>query len=861
MKGHGEKVEHTTSESENAASKNQRVRAILDHLAHWLPTQAPIKDFIHHNTLHAFQNRQFHDALLVAAEIFGANAYLSLDEYQSRFQRGEISLSAMNRVLTASGIAHSEPSVEKRLLSKFSDQPKAKGFAETGNRDLWKRFDIDLNALIHPTLFRLVSNFLDQGVSIWRMPHAHRSFWEAVRGVVQESWFPIAPLSDRSVRFLLEGSPEAAIEYCLKQIVGSDVLDESYLLEVLLAHPGWSGMVRMVEMHPKYLLSPRRIALSEFVAVSLMLELGWLTRKFGKAFAPLATRFARGGLRPSKDPESMHGARTAYTDLQRLWHESLEWTYYEELLSALEQQGAIEQKRQGPPSVIAYFCIDDRECSLRRHLEEIDPTVATFGTAGFFGVDCLYQPFGSRFAFQHCPAPVTPKHLVQERSDSKPPRLMGSNHFRPSSNTLVRGWLVTQVVGLWSSIRMLVQVFRPGSQLFAQDWIVNVPESTTLGLLREEETPNEQGYYVGYSIAEMADRVTNVLKSSGCVKDFPNLMLFFGHGSSSANNPYFAAYNCGACSGQRGAPNARAFAWMLNHPEIRKELAKRGIVIPESTRAVGGVHDTSSDEVEFFDTEGLSSTIAAELKAFQIKLAEAVRRNALERCRRFELATPTSPEAAHQSVQNRARSIFEPRPEYNHATNVAAVVGGRDLTRGLFMDRRVFMNSYDPKLDKDGSILLGILRAVVPVCGGINLEYCFSRLDNSVYGAGTKLPQNVVGLIGVATGVEGDLRTGLPAQMVEIHDPLRLLIVVEQEPEMLLSVIQRDPAIEEWVRNGWVILASLSPSSKKAFFYKGGKFEPVFGERSARPALSRYLNSLAVARQGAGNLRIARVGA
>ena len=94
------------------------------------------------------------------------------------------------------------------------------------------------------------------------------------------------------------------------------------------------------------------------------------------------------------------------------------------------------------------------------------------------------------------------------------------------------------------------------------------------------------------------------------------------------------------------------------------------------------------------------------------------------------------------------------------------------------MDRRAFLHSYDPGSDPDASCLVKILSAIIPVCGGINLEYYFSRIDNSIYGAGTKLPHNVIGLLGVANGVEGDLRTGLPSQMIEVHEPARLLIVV-----------------------------------------------------------------------------------
>jgi len=51
--------------------------AAIDHIAHWLPTQGPIKDFIHHNTLHAVQNYPFHEGVAVAAKVFGARSYLA----------------------------------------------------------------------------------------------------------------------------------------------------------------------------------------------------------------------------------------------------------------------------------------------------------------------------------------------------------------------------------------------------------------------------------------------------------------------------------------------------------------------------------------------------------------------------------------------------------------------------------------------------------------------------------------------------------------------------------------------------------------------------------------------------------------
>ena len=131
----------------------------------------------------------------------------------------------------------------------------------------------------------------------------------------------------------------------------------------------------------------------------------------------------------------------------------------------------------------------------------------------------------------------------------------------------------------------------------------------------------------------------------------------------------------------------------------------------------------------------------------------------------------------------------------------------------MFFDRRSFLVSYDSKIDNDASILLGILRAVVPVCGGINLEYLFSAMDNEVYGAGTKLPHNIVSLVGIMNGTSSDLRTGLPTQMIEIHEPVRQLLVVVAKEEQLEKVIQTDAMIAKNFAGGWMRVVLMDPSS------------------------------------------------
>jgi len=175
-------------------------------------------------------------------------------------------------------------------------------------------------------------------------------------------------------------------------------------------------------------------------------------------------------------------------------------------------------------------------------------------------------------------------------------------------------------------------------------------------------------------------------------------------------------------------------------------------------------------------------------------------------------------------VKKRAFSLFEPRPEYNHATNALCIVSRKSTIKGLFFDRREFLNSYDYRKDPEGTALAKILGAAAPVCGGINLEYYFSRMDPDKLGAGTKLPHNVMGLIGVANGADGDLRTGLPYQMVEIHDPIRLLMIVEQDPQVVLNVIQSNPATYEWIKNYWVHFVVIDPRTKAFLRFKDEGF-------------------------------------
>jgi len=78
----------------------------------------------------------------------------------------------------------------------------------------------------------------------------------------------------------------------------------------------------------------------------------------------------------------------------------------------------------------------------------------------------------------------------------------------------------------------------------------------------------------------------------------------------------------------------------------------------------------------------------------------------------------------------------------------------------------------------------------------------------------------------VANSSDGDLRSGLPLQMIEVHDPVRLLMVVEHHPAVILKVIQANPALYEWFDNEWIHLVALHPTEKTLYAFKDGKFAP-----------------------------------
>lgn len=793
------------------------ISSCLHALKHYLPAQAPLKDFVHHNTLHAFQNLKFDDALNRASKIFGYRTSMSLKKFRAIYDQEQIRDEVLERVIiNKKGDGQVREWKQKLLFNEYrhTESPRIGGL-----RANWKKvYHIDMDSLVHTTLFRIVCSYLDQGIAIWKFPIHDKGFLTSIREMERHS-FTSFFRTKRVRSMLIEG--DVKIEDLLNIIVGDESLYEQYLFDQQFAHQGWSGIVSVVEDHPYTLLDRKNISLKEFILLELLLELDALNYLFGEKLKPLAKKIK---VRPPALFEPVTASELQ--EVLALWQEAFEWSYYDEILAAIHATTThSETSHAEGKSFQAMFCLDDRASSFRRYLETTDPKCETFGTPGFFNVEFYFEPEHGKFFTKLCPTPVKPKHLIKEL-DTRGKR-KSDPHFQKNTQTLFRGWLISQTLGFWSAFKLFLNIFLPSASPATASSFSHMDKVSRLTIANKSPAHKENNLQIGFTVEEMATRVEGLLRSIGMVRDFAPLVYIVGHGSSSVNNPHYAAYDCGACSGRPGSVNARVICYMANHPGVRNLLKERGIDLPLETQFLGGLHDTTRDEIVFYDEESLMRANITRHQQHLKTFATALALNAKERSRRFEsINTKAKASDIHEKVKRRSVSLFEPRPEYNHATNAICIVGRRALTRDLFLDRRAFLNSYDYRVDPDGTYLFNILKAAAPVCGGINLEYFFSRVDNQKLGAGSKLPHNVMGLFAVANGIEGDLRPGLPGQMVEIHDPVRLVTIVEHYPEVVLKAIQHQAETHEWFINEWIHLVVIHPETKEFFVFRSGKFYP-----------------------------------
>lgn len=786
-------------------------------------------------------------------------------------------------------LGHDEPVLLQACVKRLADYPRRSDPvpAPKRHRDVVLQVAYeDSDVALHEELQRLSAAFLDQGQALSAMPARELGFFAAVAAMYEAKTSPprFALGVEQDFVAWAKTPPEEVLQQLMTALSVPEAEQESFLLAECLALPGWAGMFNRLEHHPQDLIHhPVPARLCDFLAVRLVFEhraLQRLCKRLGLPLAwtelrKLATRTAPRSLQrdayllfrlaqiaradatqvlsaTDDHINSLFAAVLAFPrhERRRCLQSAYEGRYRKQVLDALAALRS--RKPRVAPAVGAraadfVFCIDEREESLRRAIEEhpqVNGAYRTFGVAGFFGLAIDYQGLDDEQPAAYCPAVVQPDHEIREapvgsdadRSQSRHRTRMKWNGLRRSiasgSRTMLGGAVQSLVLGPLAGVAVLGRVLAPRRALLAGNYVSGslLPRPNTRLLATRETADPERsarGKRLGFDLQESVDRVHSTLVNIGLTTDFAPWVILLGHGSTSLNNPHESAHDCGACGGRQGGPNARLMAEMANRPDVREQLRSRGVVIGDDVWFVGALHDTASDSIKYYDLDRIDATKRESFDRVFATLETARKRNAKERVRRFLDVHPTISDAdALRHVEERASHLAQPRPEYGHCTNSICIVGRRSLSQGLHFDRRSFLVSYDPSTDPDSAVLQRLLAAVGPVCAGINLEYYFSTVDNEHFGCGTKLPHNVTSLIGVMNGHQSDLRTGLPKQMVELHEPMRLLMCVEATEAALLLVASKTPGWRVLAENHWVQLVAVHPDTGEMSVFNGTTFDP-----------------------------------
>lgn len=653
---------------------------------------------------------------------------------------------------------------------------------------------------VNRELIKWCSVYFDEGQSTIGMPGREGGLYRAFANLALYDARLNRSHADNIVLAALPDKPEDAIVACLDQMEIIEDQKEEFIRQALAALPGWSGYVKWKENWQSPAEQAKRPAtLVDYVAVRLVLtRLLWPEASLSESANTPPPAFL--SELPDRESQFRKGL----------------------LNKLLEQSAAVASPQSSRADVQLVFCIDVRSEPFRRALEA-QGNYDTLGFAGFFGVPVQVKGLDDDQPHDSCPVLLKPRHLVCDHavdSDASCVRRHDQGRLLLKMPKSIYQWLkynfatpfaLVEMVGPWLGMQMLGRTFAPS---LISGWA----ETTQVTVM--PPIPSEPSLE-SIELSEQADFGESALRMMGLTENLAPLVVLCGHGSSTSNNAYASALDCGACGGNHGGGNARILAAILNSLPVRSILSDRGLAIPSETLFVAAEHDTTTDHVELYEPRGMSEQQQGMMNSLRRDLSKARIANAKARTATFG-PHMLQDDKAVQETQRRSCDWAEVRPEWGLARNAAFIVGPRGLTKSVNLEGRCFLHSYDWKTDTTGKFLTAILTAPMVVAQWINSQYLFSTLDNVAYGGGSKVTQNVTGKLGVMQGNASDLMHGLPLQSVyaadgkPYHEPLRLLTVVYAPRAMLDQTIQTQDVLKTLFGNGWVTLACIDPSNNQA---------------------------------------------
>ncbi len=629
---------------------------------------------------------------------------------------------------------------------------------------------------------------------------------EAGRNIPQRSaglyaWWQASAKHDRSaeiagivgLRGFVAGLPQSSFEaicHCLEMLQPAPAAVADLMHRLLLSAGGWSGIAAQQVEDTSLLVDLLAILLAYHVAI------------FKDCCTPqtqLAWRTSIAGHVPG-------GEITSATVLSFVCQCALEFALQRSVAGSFTL--GPQTPASGTPLAQMVFCIDVRSEPMRRALEQQSDRIETVGFAGFFGFPIEYVPVGSTHGTALCPALIKPRWRVHEfataaQALNADQRSRSKSAWKAMKTALPGSCSFVEAAGLLNAAAFVKDILGIGNGK-------QVVSGTTIVL----DTDDSKGL-AGISLEDQIDAATAALKNMGLTHNFAKLVLFCGHGSSSVNNAYGAALDCGACGGHTGENNARIAAQILNSQPVRAGLKHKGIEVPEDTWFLPALHDTTVQELQVFDTEKMPELFQPYLEELKlgIKCAEQLLQEEAKQDR-----------GTTQSLRRSNRNWAETMPEWGLAGNAAFIAAPRARTVACNLKSRAFLHNYHS--DQGPDVLKLILAAPLVVAAWINLQYFASTVDNEIFGSGTKTAHNLVGNLGVISGNGGPLRMGLPKESVMDgdklrHEPLRLSAFIEAPRTMLNDAISVLPAVCELLDNGWVHLIAIEEEGAALWRYVG----------------------------------------
>jgi uncharacterized protein YbcC (UPF0753/DUF2309 family) len=795
----------------------------------------PLTSFVAVNPLLNLQHLPFDHATAVARRWLRARTHLTLAAFREAHARGATTDADLRRaIIDVDSKLASQPSVEigertvdaveivrLDLLVGPDDEPRDTAHDRVG------RTGVATVRAVSQLVAAWCAVFVDEAGVPWPMPRREDGFFLAWRELAQHDRRLRRLAGPTGMQWLaqLPDDPVEALAASLDALaVGGDRV--SALREHLGRLPGWAGYARWNDEWAPPAHHRPQLRLVELLAAQVAATAAAAHGEAGQqplqdqneVDETLLERRAAAVLdalgSTSDDPNVASAVRGVLEQVpppvrKSMWLEAQEGNFSDRLLGLLSRPdpGPVAER----PDVQAAFCIDVRSEGLRRHLEACGP-YDTLGFAGFFGVPVRWRPLGSTESEPRCPPLLTPDHEVAEQPLVPDDALgyltaqratdAGLEAFHAPKGSLHGPFALAEAAGYILGPVAAVRTLAPGLVRRLTGLTTRLVASPPTRPAVEAERDDSSGL----TLEERASFAESVLRTMGLTR-FARLVVFCGHGSYNVNNPHASSYDCGACGGAPGGPSARVTVAILNDPGVRAGLKERGIMVPDDTRFVAAQHDTVSDVVTVLDREAVPDSHERLVAGFERDVAVAGEGLARERAGRL----PGDP----GKVRVRGYDWAQVRPEWGLAGNAAFVIGPRSITAELDLACRVFLHDYDAESDPEGTALETILTAPLVVGVWISAQYYFSSVDPDQFGAGDKTLHNPVGGIGVVLGEGGDLQVGLPAQAVgvgarRIHEPLRLLAVVQAPLERIEAIIQRNEVLQRLFGGKWMTLAGRS---------------------------------------------------